>query len=100
MWTFRQFRMYNARQEVKDLIEIFATVKSPFSEEEYIEYKDKIPLIFKSKNIKTAMNRFDKLNKKFDEMPEIIQNFMRKLSKKLEITLNHTKNRKIPSTNN
>ena len=37
------------------------------------------------------MNRFDKLNKKFDEMPEIIQNFMRKLSKKLEITLNHTK---------
>ena len=40
MWTFRQFRMYNARQEVKDLIEIFATVKSPFSEEEYIEYKE------------------------------------------------------------
>ncbi len=33
-------------------------------------------------------------------MPEIIQNFMRKLSKKLEITLNHTKNRKIPNTNN
>lgn len=25
---------------------------------------------------------------------------MRKFSKKLEITLNHTKNRKIPSTNN
>ena len=33
-------------------------------------------------------------------MPEIIQDFMRKFSKKLEITLNHTKNRKIPSTNN
>lgn len=56
-----------------------------------MEYKDKISLIFKSKSIKIAMNRFDKLNKKFDEMPEIIQNFMRKLSKKLEITLNHTK---------
>lgn len=67
---------------------------------EYIEYKDKISLIFKSKNIKTAMNRFGKLNKKFDEMPEIIQNFMIKLSKKLEITINHTKNKKIPSTNN
>lgn len=38
--------------------------------------------------------------KKIDEMPEIIQDFMRKFSKKLEITLNHTKNRKIPSTNN
>ena len=46
------------------------------------------------------MNRFGKLNKKFDEMPEIIQNFMIKLSKKLEITINHTKNKKIPSTNN
>ena len=46
------------------------------------------------------MKRFNELNEKFDEMHEIIQNFMRKLSKKLEITLNHTKNRKIPSTNN
>ena len=67
---------------------------------EYIEYKEKISKIFKSKSIKTAMNRFNKLNEKFDEMPEIIQNFMKKLSKKLEITLNHTKNKKIPSTNN
>ena len=40
MWTFHQFRMRNARQEVKDLIEIFATVKSPFSEEEFIDYKE------------------------------------------------------------
>lgn len=46
------------------------------------------------------MKRFNELNEKFDELPEIIQDFMRKLSKKLEITLNHTKNRKIPSTNN
>ena len=67
---------------------------------EYIEYKEKISKIFKSKSIKTAMNRFNKLTEKFDEMPEIIQNFMKKLSKKLEITLNHTKNKKIPSTNN
>lgn len=67
---------------------------------EYIQYKEKISKIFKSKSIKTAMKRFNKLNEKIDEMPEIIQDFMRKLSKKLEITLNHTKNRKIPSTNN
>lgn len=40
MWTFRQFRMRNARQEVKDLLEIFATIKSPFSEEEFIDYKE------------------------------------------------------------
>ena len=67
---------------------------------EYTEYKEKISQIFKSKSIKTAMNRFNKLNEKFDEMPKIIQDFVRKLSKKLEITLNHTQNRKIPSTNN
>lgn len=67
---------------------------------EYNEYKEKISQIFKSKSIKTAMKRFNKLNEKFDEMSEIIQDFIRKLSKKLEITLNHTKNRKIPSTNN
>lgn len=40
MWTFHQFRMRNACQEVKDLMEIFAEVKSPFSEEEYIDYKE------------------------------------------------------------
>lgn len=40
MWTFRQFRMRNARQEVKDLIEIFEGSKSPFPEEEYIDYKE------------------------------------------------------------
>ena len=57
---------------------------------EYIEYKEKISQIFKSKSIKTVMNRFNKLNEKFDKMPKIIQDFMRKLSKKLEITLNHT----------
>lgn len=67
---------------------------------EYTQYKEKISKIFKSKSIKTAMKRFNKLNEKFDEIPEIIQNFMKKLSKKLEITLNHTKNREIPSTNN
>lgn len=67
---------------------------------EHIHYKEKISKIFKSKSIKIAIKRFNKLNEKIDEMPEIIQDFIRKLSKKLEITLNHTKNRKIPSTNN
>ena len=58
--------------------------------EEYMEYKDKISLIFKSKSIKIAMNRFDKLNKIWWNAWDNPK-FMRKLSKKLEITLNHTK---------
>lgn len=39
MWTFRQFRMHNALGEIKDLTEIFKDFKSPFSAEEYNEYK-------------------------------------------------------------
>lgn len=38
MWTFRQFKMLNARGERKDLTEIFKDVKSPFSVEEYNDY--------------------------------------------------------------
>ena len=89
----KKLKMENDRNKFK-LKQIKNEVK------ECLEYKEKISKIFKSKTIKTAMNRFNKLNVKFDEMPEIIQDFMRKLSKKLEITLNYTKNRKIPSTNN
>ncbi len=40
MWTFHQFRIQNAKQEVKDLIEIFEGCKSPFSEEDYIAYQE------------------------------------------------------------
>ena len=89
----KKLKMENDRNKFK-LKQIKNEVK------EFLEYKEKISKIFKSKTIKTAMNRFNKLNEKFGEMPEIIQDFMRKLSKKLEITLNHTKNGKIPSTNN
>lgn len=39
MWTFRQFRMHNALGDVKDLTEIFKDFKSPFSAEEYNDYK-------------------------------------------------------------
>lgn len=40
MWTFRQFRMLNAYMEEKDLTEIFKDFKSPFSVEEYLDYKE------------------------------------------------------------
>ena len=39
-WTFRQFRMLNANEEVADLLDIFKDAKSPFSEEDYINYKE------------------------------------------------------------
>lgn len=39
-WTFRQFRMLNANRQVADLLDIFKDYKTPFSEEEYIDYKE------------------------------------------------------------
>ncbi len=39
MWTFRQFKMLNAKGECRDLTEIFKDFKSPFSAEEYNDYK-------------------------------------------------------------
>ena len=40
MWTFRQFRMLNANRETADLLDIFKDYKTPFSEEEFIDYKE------------------------------------------------------------
>ncbi|MBR2630334.1 MAG: RluA family pseudouridine synthase [Bacteroidaceae bacterium] len=39
-WTFRQFRLLNANKQVADLLDIFKDYKTPFSEEEYINYKE------------------------------------------------------------
>lgn len=41
------------------------------------------------------MKIFNELNEKFIELPEIIQNFMRKLLKKLEITIINPKTGKF-----
>lgn len=35
-----------------------------------------------------------------NELPKIIQVFLKKLEKKIDYTLNHTKNSEIPKTNN
>lgn len=42
------------------------------------QYKEKISTIFKSKSIKSAMRIFNELNEKFEELPEIIQDFHEK----------------------
>lgn len=40
MWAFRQFRLRNAMGEEKDLLDIFKGFKSPFTPEEYHNYKE------------------------------------------------------------
>jgi hypothetical protein len=64
------------------------------------KYTDQISRIFKSKKEETAKNRFQKLLDKIDQLPEEIATFIEKLSKNLDKSLNHIKNKLIPSTNN
>ena len=67
---------------------------------EYNKYKDKISPIFKSKKYKTAIKRFNKIMSQINQLPKIIQVFLKNLDKKIDYTLTHTKNREIPKTNN
>ena len=60
----------------------------------------KISLIFKSKTEKTARKRFQKLYDKLEDLPKEIKAFIKNLSKYLDKAIQHTINRKIPSTNN
>ena len=60
----------------------------------------KISLIFKSKTEKTARKRFNELYEKLEELPKEIKAFLKNLSKYLDKAIQHTINRKIPSTNN
>ena len=46
------------------------------------------------------MKYFHQLYDKLEELPPIIQNFIKKLSKKIDKSLEYTKDKKIPKTNN
>ena len=64
------------------------------------KFVKKISLIFKSKTEKTARKRFQKLRDKLEDLPKEIKSFIKNLSKYLDKAIQHTINRKIPSTNN
>ena len=49
---------------------------------EHIDYKETIKKIFRAKSLKTAMKYFHQLYDKLEELPPIIQDFIKKLSKK------------------
>ena len=67
---------------------------------EHIEYKDTIRKIFRAKSLKTAMKYFHQVYDKLEELPKIIKNFIKTLSKKIEKALEYTKDKNIPKTNN
>ena len=90
------------RKKLKNEISIWKAQIRKYKKEikEHNHYKEKIKVMFKSKTLKTAMNRFNKLNNKIEKLPKIIQEFIQKLSKKLQRAFEYTKNREIPKTNN
>lgn len=67
---------------------------------EHIDYKNQIKKIFNAKTLKTAMKYYNELYDKIDELPTIIQDFIKKLSKKIDKALQFLKDKKIPKTNN
>ena len=57
-------------------------------------------MIFKAKTLKTALKRFNKLKQNKDKLPQLVCDFIEKLDKKIERSLQHTVDRNIPKTNN
>ena len=61
---------------------------------EHVEYKETIKKIFRAKSFKTAMKYFNQLYDKLEELPPIIKNFIKTLSKKINKALEYTKDKK------
>ena len=90
------------RKKLKEEIVLWKAQIRKYKKEikEHTYYKEKIQVMFKSKTLKTAMNRYNKLKNKIEELPKIIQEFIKKLGKKLKRAFEYTENNKIPKTNN
>ena len=67
---------------------------------ELIYYKERITVIFNRKTLKAAKNKFNKLWDKKEELPQIIHDFLKSLSKKIKRALEFTEDPSIPKTNN
>lgn len=65
-----------------------------------LKYKKKIQKIFKAKTLKTAMKHFNELKEQLEELPKVIQDYVKKLDKKIDRIMEQVKDKKIPKTNN
>ena len=110
--TLKRGRPKNSDKKVKNNINKRKKLKSEIDEnkekirkykakiKEHVEYKETIKKIFRAKSFKTAMKYFNQLYDKLEELPPIIKNFIKTLSKKINKALEYTKDKKIPKTNN
>lgn len=63
-------------------------------------YKVEVEKIFKRKTLQGGINKLNKLLDKKKMMPEIIYDFLKKLSKKIDKALAFTTDNLIPNINN
>ena len=92
--TLKRGRPKNSDKKVKNNINKRKKLKSEIDEnkekirkykakiKEHVEYKETIKKIFRAKSFKTAMKYFNQLYDKLEELPPIIKNFIKTLSKK------------------
>jgi DNA repair exonuclease SbcCD ATPase subunit len=86
------------KKEIKTIKKEIKTLQK--ENKELKHYVKQISRIFKSKTSKTAEKRFNKLKDKLKDLPNEIGSFIKKLMKNFQRTINHTKHKLIPSTNN
>ena len=110
--TLKRGRPKNSDKKLKNNITKRKKLKSEIDEnkekirkykakiKEHLEYKETIKKIFRAKTFKTAMKYYHQLYDKLEELPSIIKDFIKTLSKKINKALEYTKDKKIPKTNN
>ena len=90
------------RREKEDLLAVkkeeLKKYRTELEEDEKIIKK--ISRIFKYKSLTTAKNKFNELYENRDQYREEIANFLKRLSKYIDVALNHVLDDGIPSTNN
>jgi hypothetical protein len=91
-------KIKKTKKEIRKIKEEIKTFQK--ENKELKHYIDNISRIFKSKTSKTAEKRFNKLFDNLEDLPDEIGTFIKRLSKNFQRTINHTKHKFLPSTNN
>lgn len=91
----------NKKDKIKQLKLLKREIRNLRKEiKEWESYVERISGIFKAKTVKSAKMRFSRLFNSKMHLPPLIRDFIQKLSKVFDKTINHIANNCIPSTNN
>lgn len=91
----------NKKDKIKQLKHLKREIRKLKKEiKEWENYVERISNIFKAPTVKDAKRRFKFLFNSMKHLPYLIGDFIRKLSKVFDKTINHIANDNVPSTNN